>query len=1581
MRDHRESARRDLMQRDRLQRKALDALSSVFSARRRLLAFTGSGLSLIYGGMSWDEAVLAIVEDTLRRLADRLDDRSWAVSPSERAALKRYEGMIEVYAPQFAAAGKRPSRHESSAADRMVVLELCEDARAYLRKSSPDVESANALFARLVKDDSIATNMRLADRLSGYAAAGRGPAKRWSIRRRALQRTAVKRDLEAHSDELAAVFYSQSTFRRVAEALNHGSREALGVLEALQCELAKAGYDRNSAFPIDRRSTFAPFMGLLPRKGRKAVAKYVRDALEQKQSVEQIPIRPLTDPLKKVADELMVRRFMTVNYDWELERLLLYPDKMAQTARHYTADLGVGEGLLERHPDEPGGALSRRMPDGRYVASEVYAVHASARLFDFALNSADHSAYVLHLHGRADAPDQMVAREPDYHRTYRRDSGNPRALERALDVALTGNPILVLGLGMGEIELTRTFKQLVAEGRVTPDRPAFILSACTSEDETQAWRQEAAFFQQFGVYVLHYGQASCPGGASLSRHVSFLRQARARARAFRKSAPLEAEPHLLDTVDALHLVEGMAADRKVLRFIVRILQGDGESIAARLRDFGIEQSDKRRVAAAMRGFEDYLERLESRIQSEALSVELSRLANYISATVTHGDELPKTRESIPWQPERLTPLLYTRHVRFEPTHHDVAYSGATEDADRTTTTPLDAAISDAAPPGASTPVRPDPNLSALQALQDGRRSAMAIGAAHAGKGSLVRRLIGSQSSPMLVINFTFAVEVDGAIALIFQFLKKIGAITVDDELNKVTWIEEALCKPASGAGGALGRILLTGLERLMDKNGGCLSPDIEVLLRAVAQAPEYPLVSVVLMGTETLALWRACEEPSWARPMTPQFVPVSSTAWPSGVALAFADVIERMKGDSGAWTGGMRYLTQIADRQETSSEKARHMAEAIIGHWGRWVRYVYSFENGKFPAPGAEAAFVALDMAVVRFLSVVTAPIERGVLRHVPDIAEALTAICAQRGLSTTQELIKAYDNLVDESLSRLRGANIVVELNAVLGEDRREVRNARYALHRVVLEMMRDRMGVSVGDTLLSNTFTLTLAASLPVDVAIPDRDVRQNMERTLAHLRGAWKDSPSLKTGEVAQALKTLRKAAIPDDESPHTEANRPKYEVWRRLERMTATTDVAMSASLRASCNLLRSFFNATALVTLTADEADTGGYDRIPFELHKRRIRKLLSRLRQLQAIGGEESRAEQPPHGLPETISGLADHLASQLGAPTREVEEAVATLKKREKVYAQSVAPPPLYGGEIVWLHNERGVISLIQGDLYEAAYSFDLAISANTAFKGAGRGNNRNRIDLNKSMLLIERGRLSEARSLLHVLAADVKHRVSREQKRLTPIIEGYLGLVAHLNGRSDDALRHYALSLSGLIDTEQLRALSLFQMRRASLLASTRRSEEARLDIDESIRSAEACRQTDVLWRARLLRSAIDPQSRDRDHVGQQAFLAAESLGLVRVSVEALMARAEAALRTGNTNFAADLTAQAMARASRSGMTLRRISLRVLMGRIMIRQGDENGVWLIRRAIALADRIGYQSCVQSANETLLKRDLVAGS
>lgn len=58
----------------------------------------------------------------------------------------------------------------------------------------------------------------------------------------------------------------------------------------------------------------------------------------------------------------------------------------------------------------------------------------------------------------------MLLTDADSNHQYRRDRRARTVLEQAIDVTLTGNPVLFVGIGLSEAEITRALRELVSRG-------------------------------------------------------------------------------------------------------------------------------------------------------------------------------------------------------------------------------------------------------------------------------------------------------------------------------------------------------------------------------------------------------------------------------------------------------------------------------------------------------------------------------------------------------------------------------------------------------------------------------------------------------------------------------------------------------------------------------------------------------------------------------------------------------------------------------------------------------------------------------------------------------------------------------------------------------------------------------------------------------------------------------------------------------------------------------------------------------------------------------------------------------------
>ncbi|MGH7789842.1 MAG: SIR2 family NAD-dependent protein deacylase [Candidatus Binatia bacterium] len=223
------------------------------------------------------------------------------------------------------------------------------------------------------------------------------------------------------------------------------------------------------------------------------------------------PSRPDNDPLRLLMEPLRIRRFLTTNYDVEIERAFV--------------DL-IGCGYESLGLDAYGNATEHI---GKRAAHETaprewhrVAPHACSLMLDperpefltqFALGAPGYEHGVFHCHGVFKHWESMVITESDYQRMYLQDDAVHRAYRQALNLAFSGNAILFVGAGFNDPDILRPLREFVSEGQSGPrERPLFALTPYRGDENDLGagrlnstaieWRR--FLYQRYGVKVWYY---------------------------------------------------------------------------------------------------------------------------------------------------------------------------------------------------------------------------------------------------------------------------------------------------------------------------------------------------------------------------------------------------------------------------------------------------------------------------------------------------------------------------------------------------------------------------------------------------------------------------------------------------------------------------------------------------------------------------------------------------------------------------------------------------------------------------------------------------------------------------------------------------------------------------------------------------------------------------------------------------------------------------------------------------------------------------------------------------------------------
>jgi tetratricopeptide (TPR) repeat protein len=191
------------------------------------------------------------------------------------------------------------------------------------------------------------------------------------------------------------------------------------------------------------------------------------------------------DPLLLLIEKLEIRRFLTTNYDLQIETALI-KNLNCQIRSNYKP---------YRQPGDAHDAV-------KLVARSL--IHSPRNIEDlsqFAVAAPGYECGVFHLHGVVAAPSSMVVTERDYQRVYLQKDRDHRAFREALQVAFVGNAILFLGTGMEEADLLRPLRQFVSEAAHGGyERPIFAL--LPERPDGAEFRHY--LYSRYGVKTLYY---------------------------------------------------------------------------------------------------------------------------------------------------------------------------------------------------------------------------------------------------------------------------------------------------------------------------------------------------------------------------------------------------------------------------------------------------------------------------------------------------------------------------------------------------------------------------------------------------------------------------------------------------------------------------------------------------------------------------------------------------------------------------------------------------------------------------------------------------------------------------------------------------------------------------------------------------------------------------------------------------------------------------------------------------------------------------------------------------------------------
>lgn len=1228
-------------------------------------------------------------------------------------------------------------------------------------------------------------------------------------------------------------------------------------------------------------------------------------------------------PVHQLIAALGIKRYVTLNYDFELEAALMLradereflrfaeskftkkpgaaPVGPSRTARakafagramlempddgtirsfaSFVGDEGTGKPIIRtaRH------ILHRRMTNGHFVESNIVDRERPDRLLEFSIGSTEVDRHILHLHGRADAPESLVAHIRQYDRLYRLDDLYRDPFDYGLKVLFGGNPILFVGVGMSEPEVNQTLQYFVSNSPLRRPAPLFLLWTASEIDDDEERKvymhdRRTDWWSRLGVRVIFDEDLVDPDDGAASATA---------AEALGDAALAVPPPPPADSGEESEAVRR----RNLVRTMAKL-----PDLVTRLSKRPYRREWQKAATAAAGAAPPQ--------QAPTANVPAGGEETRGSSDVAHWRSL---RGRLELQSEPVLPYRLWGPVKLL----QLAKKEGDDD-------PLPLAA-----PGR------EATSSVLFAYADvgyGRgKLAELIGQMSEGNRKLGKDVVlGAAKQHRLIIHAGFSYDSDAMLNGIAHFLRLRMPKSAAE-------MENPMCRERHFADGKLfnadppALIVINGADRFFGLNGMPLSAELDHLIRCALAHTGEIRVQFLLLGTQRIRPYvqllgkRLHRLDPTRRPKRNlqgsgrlgalgrrgRFLDSLYLNW---VAHCFAekrrlrltDPPQKIKEGKRERCREFVRRTDITPAAAAVISRAiDHDRDAVFRHFFAAYLSPLLLENLGIHCPET--------FEVLRTLSFIGAPVEAGVLLHAPKVwamlAENPSLDNSDPGTDMrTEEVIctrfaDVIEDLIELGLvlevdphhplkAEIDGGDVEAgqagKSRADAGGEQaacasaRAVLLKRIGLHRSLATYLRDQHGAPINDAKLATTFNMSLFMSEQGDNYTPEPSFHQEIGILVDSLIGAWHDvkrfhyivcrdhfdetSKMLGEGGLATSPRLSDLYIHPQDRGNAAPS------VYGRSSREAA-------ACLRAALLLVRGYFSTGTLLKLdTQIERNRADRDGALTE-HAARIDRML------ESFGN---------------IGSARTIFREALGRGESDFDE--AERNRRRALVEAHMGPAPFYADDLIWLFNERGVIAMAQGQLFEARDALSLARDLNrTEVETDGYfGHNARRIAINMVGTQLERGKPKAAAKLLDSIDLSINDaswcrrakkkaksarpdrvariralfgnpaidlpmhgtaKFTREEMMIVGMTTGYRGLTAQQRGKYHEAGLLYDSAIAILRSLGEQRVQAHFERHRAILQGFFGDFAEAQKLASKAMAVAQAARQMDILHRTRVV------------------------------------------------------------------------------------------------------------------------------
>lgn len=1267
-----------------------------------------------------------------------------------------------------------------------------------------------------------------------------------------------------------------------------------------------------------------------------------------------------SETLNTLLNKLSINRFATLNYDTIVEQEMWKWVESGDSKNHVPtpfkrlASLATGGDPAFGNP-RLDSIVAHTQPSGRSLRSAYLTDENMGELVNFALFPKEFDAQVFHLHGRVDAPESMVLSQRDYRRTYLKSGTSEELFETAVGAIFAANDVLFVGIGLNEPDPMRPLRRVMAQSwdrdlsrrhivallpNEAPNAIAFIrdvvkrpyyqsgiagsldhikseidrisqasgkrqvglASSPEFEDFAHNAKRSIGNFEKYGVLTIGYGSQNL---VAQMLWLEVACQLKANDFNFGKHIPKPDEIKRLSGVNLSSSYE-VAKNKEAVRAAILT-----QSLNDELERISLNQES---------WFEDWRTRPKPRESKFARYVLPDKPKNQVA------DRVSKNRQN--------SPLNFSRHrTVYEPfwSDYSVGQTSLAPDASSGEETIND--IIEQFDKNRSihrlarVVIRRGGGKGALLHLMQSRDpdlDRLVLDRFHPNRKELTQRYTSS-----FVVNLSYSIEFASVIDALIDFFQPNGASQTLGPVQSLEHRVLALRTAMKGASLGEGRrfICLSGVDRLCDARGlirngmyrrlfstltgkGLLDNDnwnqtlgglkIDVLLISGREdrPPRYMSDEISKDEYESSSL---IDRSEW---LPVKSVDIYLRRWPVASSFSAKDCywlgLSRLPGvalrkyyptELKTWLDGKVAATTWY-AHALRSKRPVDRPEYTRRVWGAVCRDdKYGLIRAVIEAYREDnPEQFPLAATCLRHLALYPIPVEIGVLVACPKLANDRASL--------------------RETLNILVKRGLVIRIRArqqpfsdAAKRQKWDERQCRYTLHHQIREYIARKNDLISPDHGDQFDYQVTLFCHQPVDIPSPKPEhfnwVREIVETQLNECRDVLWHLHQIKkyTNDLPSCSESL--------------------EYFNSNGRPGHSSLIATPQKLRATYAMLRGSFTLGAMLRL--DEKFAEGSDIEPLDRMKGWLRGITNAATSLSEVRKVYDNAT---------------------GGPTLVVPDPIRI-------------PDPFYRDEIGWLVNERGVIALTQGNVFDALPLFENALEVmrhtpsidgldrhDTAYHASER-----RILLNRAVALLDHGNLDRAESELRKLVLS-RFPGRNPGTQVGWISEGYLGLVKHLQGDLDAAGMAYEEVIKRAAHDGMLRVVSIFAKHAADLHRRLHQTEKAREFAIRAVDAAQNSEQRDLVWMARLTQVRLWLAG-DRNlgitplRIADDAIRYAEVMNLSRLRSEAMRLRAECLLQSGDAVTAGKAAMEAAATANRSGLRLMKVAAAMVFARSLEMRG----------------------------------------